>query len=200
MFFWRSYGGFGGGLGGDITNFGDRFDFDAAAYWELRNLGHGEAAARDVARSRIDQARFRQIQIMDQVASEVAEPSQVLARRREIDSHKMAFVPQPVRTKKTCGIKDGQGLPLEVLQSLQALDQSQREYLRAIADYNEAQFDCSVPLGGRSKAANHMIACRKPANCKRINASNKSARVYGLQGRKQLYEPTTYSSVRRFGW
>jgi outer membrane protein TolC len=144
-----SYGGFGGGLGSDVENFGDRFDIDAAAFWEIRNLGHGEAGARDAARARIDQARYRQIQLMDQVAGEVAEAhTQVLARRGQL-----ATAVDGIRAaggsyeKNLQRIKDGQGLPLEVLQSLQALDQSRRQYLRAVAGYNEAQFRLQRALG-----------------------------------------------------
>ncbi len=33
-----SYGGFGGGSGSRIGNFDDRLDFDASAFWEIRNL------------------------------------------------------------------------------------------------------------------------------------------------------------------
>ena len=68
-----SYGGFGGGQGSAIDNFDDRFDFDAAAYWELRNLGFGERAAREEARSGYQQARLHNLQIMDRVAREVVE-------------------------------------------------------------------------------------------------------------------------------
>ncbi|MEX2137633.1 MAG: TolC family protein [Pirellulales bacterium] len=144
-----SYGGFGGGLGSDIENFGDRFDLDAAAYWEIRNLGHGEASARSIARARIDQARFRQLQTMDQVAREVAEAhTQAVARRRQIEiAQEGVIAARGSYEKNLQRIRDGQGLPLEVLQSLQALDQARRQYLRSVADYNEAQFRLQAALG-----------------------------------------------------
>ena len=44
-------------------------------------------------------------------------------------------------------IRGGQGLPLEVLQSIQALDQSRREYLRAVGDFDEWQFRLYHALG-----------------------------------------------------
>ena len=44
-------------------------------------------------------------------------------------------------------IRGGQGLPLELLQSIQALDQSCREYLRAVGDYDEWQFRLYRALG-----------------------------------------------------
>jgi outer membrane protein TolC len=144
-----SYGGFGGGLGSDIEHFGDRFDFDAAAYWEIRNLGHGDAAARSAARARIDQARYRQIQIMDQVASEIAEAhAQVVARRQQLEAAEEGVRAATASYRRnTARIRDAQGLPLEVLQSLQALDQSRRQYLRVVAGYNEAQFRLQRALG-----------------------------------------------------
>lgn len=144
-----SYGGFGGGLGSDIENFDDRFDFDAAAYWELRNFGHGEAGARNAARARVDQARYRQIQIMDQVAGEVAEAhAQVVARKAQVEVAQSGIRAATGSYERNLQrIRDGQGLPLEVLQSLQALDQSRRQYLRVVNGYNEAQFRLQRAVG-----------------------------------------------------
>lgn len=44
-------------------------------------------------------------------------------------------------------IENGQGLPIEVLQSIQALTSAQREYVRSVADYNVAQFTLHRSLG-----------------------------------------------------
>ena len=44
-------------------------------------------------------------------------------------------------------IRGGQGLPLEVLQSPPSIDQSCREYLRAVGDYDEWQFRLYRALG-----------------------------------------------------
>lgn len=41
-----STSGFGGGLGNNLDNVDDRYDFDALMTWEVRNLGFGERAAR----------------------------------------------------------------------------------------------------------------------------------------------------------
>src|SRR5690606_37805087 len=76
-----SYGGNGGSPTSTITDFDDRVDFDAAVYWEVRNLGFGETYAKDGSRARLEQARWRQVQVMDQVDSELAEShAQVEAR------------------------------------------------------------------------------------------------------------------------
>ncbi len=144
-----SYGGNGGGLGSDIERFGDRMDFDAAAFWELRNLGFGDQAARSESRSRVGQARWRQVQMMDTVASEIAEAHiQVQERSNQIEFAKLGIqAAQDSYRRNIERIQDGEGLPLEVLQSLQALDTAQRQYVLIIADYNRAQFNLHRALG-----------------------------------------------------
>ena len=44
-------------------------------------------------------------------------------------------------------IRDRQGLPLEVLQSVQALENARRAYLEAVVGHNEAQFRLQWALG-----------------------------------------------------
>lgn len=144
-----SYTGFGGGQGSDLDDFGDRVDFDAVAFWEIRNLGFGERAARNRARAQMQQAEFEQIRRMDEVAREVVEGhAQVLARQRQISLAEQA-VQSAVESYRLNveRIRDGQGLPIEVLQAIQALDQTRREYLRAVVAYNEAQFRLQRALG-----------------------------------------------------
>lgn len=144
-----SYGGFGGGLGDTITNYRDRFDFEATAFWEVRNLGFGERAARNEAQSQQQQAQFRQVRLMDQIARDVVEAQrQVEARRRQIDTARQGIeTARESHRRNLERIQDGQGLPIEVLQSLQALDTARREYLRAVNSYNEAQFRLQWAIG-----------------------------------------------------
>jgi outer membrane protein TolC len=144
-----SYGAFGAGRGGDIENTSDRLDLDAVAWWEVRNLGFGEAAARANASAQIQQARMREVETMDLVAREIVEASaQVAARRRLIgvaeDGIKSA---QQSYDRNLERIRNAQGLPIEVLQSIQALDAAKREYLRAVTDYNQAQFRLQRAMG-----------------------------------------------------
>jgi outer membrane protein TolC len=144
-----SYGGNGGGLGDNISNYSDRMDFDALAYWEVRNLGLGEQAARNEAAARLEQARWRQVQVMDQVASEIAEAyAQVASRRAQIEMSRAAITAaRNSYARNTQRIHDALGLPIEVLQSIQALDAAQRQYVRSVADYNRAQFRLQRALG-----------------------------------------------------
>lgn len=143
------YGGFAGGEGGDLKNYGDRVDADAVAYWEVRNLGFGERGARREARSRIDQARSRELAQLDRVAREVVEAhAQVHSCQRQIETAREAVSAAIASYKRNVErIQNVQGLPIEVLQSIQALAASRREYLRAVADYNAAQFTLYRSLG-----------------------------------------------------
>ncbi len=80
-----SCGGFGGGPGDTIANYRERFDFDAMAYWELRNLGCGDMAARNQKRAQLEQAKFGQVRLMDQVAREVVEAHAQVESQAEPD-------------------------------------------------------------------------------------------------------------------
>jgi len=144
-----SYGGLTGGLGGDLINSGDRLDADAMAYWELRQLGYGEQAAQREAQARITQTRMRQVALMDQVAREIVEAhAQIHSRSQQIVSAREAVSAAEDSFQRNWDrIQNGQGLPIEVLQSIQALTISQREYTRSIADYNTAQFTLHRALG-----------------------------------------------------
>ncbi len=144
-----TYGGLGGSAGRGVTDFDDRFDFDVAAWWEVRQLGLGEGASRRAARSRADQTRWQQVQLMDQVAQEVSEAATRVRRRQEqipvaqegvqraIDSHR----------RNMQRIQQGEGLPLEALHSIGALDQARREYLRTVIEFNQSQFRLQHALG-----------------------------------------------------
>ena len=144
-----SQGWNGGGVGGNMENFGDRFDGDAVAWWEIRNLGIGEQAAREAARSQVAQARLQQIRVMDQVASEVAQAhAQVKAREGQLELAQAGISSANDSFRRNAErIRNAQGLPIESLQSVQALNQAQRQYARVVADHNRAQFALIRALG-----------------------------------------------------
>lgn len=144
-----SYGGQTGGLGGRFENSGDRLDADAMAYWEIRQLGFGEKSAQREARSRIVQNRTGQIALMDQVAREIVEShAQVQSRSQQIETaEESVSAAQDSFRRNWERIQNGQGLPIEVLQSIHALTTARREYVRTIADHNVAQFTLHRSLG-----------------------------------------------------
>jgi len=144
-----SYAAFGGGEGSQIDNTAGRFDLDAITYWQVRGLGVGEYAARREAQSQYDQTRMQQIRTMNRVGREIVEAhAQVLARHRQIEIAERAVQRATDSFERNwLRVRDLEGLPIETLQSIQALDQARREYLRALVDYNAAQFRLQRALG-----------------------------------------------------
>jgi outer membrane protein TolC len=144
-----SNGGFGGGLGNNLDNVDGRYDFDALVAWEIRNSGFGEHAARRETSSQVQMAKFEQIRMMDQVAREVSEAhTQVQFRSQQVTTAQRAIQNALDSYERNLSrIRDGQGLPLESLQSLRALEEAQRTYLRAVTDYNQAQFRLQWAMG-----------------------------------------------------
>jgi outer membrane protein TolC len=144
-----SYGGMGAGVNTDWAAFHDRFDFDAVAYWELRNLGYGERAARREARATVWTKNYRYLAVVDQVAREVVEAyAQVQYRQRQIPLARHGIeVAYNSHVQNLARIQDGKGLPIEALQSIQALVDARRAYLRTLIDYNDAQFTLYRAIG-----------------------------------------------------
>jgi len=139
----------GGGFGSAIVNTGDRWDADAVAYWEIRNLGIGERAARGETASAARQAQLREVAMLDRVAREVAEAyAQVVQRQQRIELAKKGIVAaEKSYSLNLQRIENVQGLPIEVLQAIQALALARSSYLDAVVDYNIAQFELCRATG-----------------------------------------------------
>ena len=103
--------------------------------------------------SLVRQANVQQMATMDLVAREVAEAYfQVTARQQQISAAQEAVqAALDSHQRNLERIRGVQGLPIEVLQSNQALAQARREYLRAVIDYNTAQFTLYRALGWPAK-------------------------------------------------
>jgi outer membrane protein TolC len=109
----------------------------------------GEGAARRERHAQIQQATFDKLRIIDQVAQEIAEAkTQVVIRKQQMTITQEAIQSaQKSYDLNVERIRQGQGLPIEVLQAIQALEASQRSYVKAVVDYNRAQFQLQWALG-----------------------------------------------------
>lgn len=89
------------------------------------------------------------METLDRVAREIVESQrQVQARQRQIAMAEEGIAAaQRSYQRNLERIRHGQGLPLEALQAIQALDAARRDYLRAVIDYNAAQFRLQWALG-----------------------------------------------------
>ena len=85
---------------------------------------------------------------MDLVAREVVEAAIEAEDRRPITIAQEGITrAQQSYDRNLARIRNAQGLPIEVLQSIQALDAVRREYLRSVMEYNRAQFRLQRALG-----------------------------------------------------
>ncbi len=136
----------------DSPRFGDfapRSDIDAIAYWSLQNLGLGNYALIQAARARVQIADMQRLVVLNQVRAEVAEAyalkrtrlALIDVRQRAVESSQLAFDRDLRRTRAA------EGRPIEVLDSLRLLDRARMDYLAAIVNYNQAQFELYRAIG-----------------------------------------------------
>lgn len=144
-----STGGFGGGLGTNLSNIDDRYDFDAMLTWQTRNLGFGDRAARRERSAQVQQAKFEKIRVMDEVARQVRSAiakSKSASQQMQITEGAISSAEDSYR-RNLERIRDGQGLPIEVLQAIKALQTTQLAYTQAVSDYNLAQLELQWAMG-----------------------------------------------------
>jgi outer membrane protein TolC len=144
-----SAGGFGGGRGSFMGDFGGRTDFDALAVWELRNLGMGNRALQRERVSQHAQAGLQAEQLLDTIAAEiVAAYYQVQLRQQQVDQSRAAveFAAEAVPLNFK-GILGGDLRAIEAQQAIQSLATAQDRYLDSVTAHNRAQFQLLRALG-----------------------------------------------------
>ena len=127
----------------------ERADFDAALFWTVQNLGVGNVAQIRIARSNLASSNLELVRRMNNVRTEVAVAhGRIRARLVQIDTCEEAV------KSITAGygqdfrrIRGGEGLPIELMNSLRLLCEARLAYLDAIMDYNQAQMELYVSLG-----------------------------------------------------
>ena len=147
-----SGGAFGGGsnlVGPELAHFAGRTDFDVMAFWTLRNLGLGNLALQKRRYAEVGQAVGERSRVIAEVRGEVgAAYGEVAAARLQVDvttrqlaSAEAGFREDLERTRNTVG------RPIEVVNSLHLLNQARVARIRAVTDYNKAEFRLFVALG-----------------------------------------------------
>ena len=147
-----SAGQFGGGsdlAGKNYADFGTRIDFDIAAVWNIQNLGLGNRALQHRGRAQVGQAVARLDSTQNCIRDEVSESlaairsaqSRIELARRQLTTAREGFDQEMTR------IKQGEGRPLEVLDSARQLTESRLELIRTIAEQNVSQFRLLAAVG-----------------------------------------------------
>ena len=136
-----SAGSFGGGNGSEIINQAGRGDIDVQALWQLDSLGLGVAASRQRAGSRLSQRRTELADLRDQITADVvSEHENVLNYRRQIDSADESLVlAESSYDRNLLRVRADEGLPIELLQAIQARASSLEDRTSAVAGYNRSQ-------------------------------------------------------------
>ncbi|MBA3484332.1 MAG: TolC family protein [Pirellulales bacterium] len=151
-----SGGGFGGGTGSNIDNFGGRSDFDVAAVWQVENLGFGNSARQRAAQSSTREASLTVQQTRDLVATEVTQAYQrILMRAKQVEVTR-----SPVESAIQAlqlnleGIRAGELRPIEIQQAIGALSSARAQLVDAVTDYDAAQFQLLRAIGQMPDPAN----------------------------------------------
>ncbi|MCH8827960.1 MAG: TolC family protein [Planctomycetes bacterium] len=150
-----SGGGFGGGRGSSLSGLDGRADIDVLAVWQLKNLGLGTAAARQRVRSRYEQSQYEYYRQRDRVIAEVTKAyTRVRAQKIRIEiARSRESKAQKAHDDSILRIKGLQGIPLEALQSMNALVEARRESLNAAIAHNRAQLTLLRATGRTAETA-----------------------------------------------
>ncbi len=147
-------GGFGGGQGSFFGDFGARGDVMASLFWELQNLGFGDAAIIHRRKFENQEAMLQKLKVEAQVAADVVSAYETKqAAVRQIKEARETVV-EAIESLKLnmINIRHGAELPratrpIEVLQPIQALVAARTDYLDSVLTYNRAQFRLNRAIG-----------------------------------------------------
>lgn len=169
-----SAGGFGGGFDGTpsdpspgfFNTFGSRQDVTAAAVWQLRNLGLGDHYRAELQELEVTSAQLHWTRLIDRVSEEVVSAQEMIVSQREQLNISRAAVESAIESldKNVQRIREGAGLPIEALQSIQALERARSEYVRTLTTYNKAQFRLFAATGNAALDASASEASAPVAN------------------------------------
>jgi outer membrane protein TolC len=145
------------GQSGNISNFGNRTDFDAALVWQLQNMGFGNLATVRQQQAIQQQAEFRLIQFRDFVVADVVQAREQIERSRQrIDVSRSSLfdnkglpagpVYEGIRLN-FLRLSREEARPLELLDAIRSLSDLLDAYVTDITDYERARFRLLVALG-----------------------------------------------------
>jgi outer membrane protein TolC len=154
-----SAGTFGGGTNrvdlvpanSNFGRFGSRADFDVIAWWTVQNAGVGNAALQNQRRAQRELATDEQLRLLNLVRREVvAAYGRTEAGRRRVDLARQRLESAEAGFRKDLRrIRGLQGLPIEILNSVERLGQARVALIQSLLEYNRGQFELFVALGQR---------------------------------------------------
>lgn len=151
-----SGGGFGGGsnrqdLG--VASFyqrtGTRTDFDVFAFWQLQNMGVGNRSLQQERQADRDEAIHQRSLTLNQIRREVTEAhANLQAAWRNLHVAQLQLVAAEKAAQQDLQrTRAGEGLPIEVLNSLDLLTRARLDLVDAAIAFNISQFQMFVVTG-----------------------------------------------------
>jgi outer membrane protein TolC len=152
------FGVFGGGPNNRLGEFNTRFDYDVQILWELQNLGFGNRNRIRERNVEHEIATLELFRTQDRIAAEVSVAfAQLNAARDRLRIAEPAFAEAYDTFRKNSDAlsqtrRIGNAVvlvsrPQEVVAALQALANSNSEYLAAVSDFNRVQFRLYRAIG-----------------------------------------------------
>lgn len=144
-----SVGSFGGDQGSQILNQGVRDDVAASMIWEFKNLGIGNYLINRRSKSEWRESQLKIDLIQNRIIAQViAAAGDSASYRRQINAAEEGL--QAANESYTLNlerIRDAEGIPLELVQAIQARTNSQNRLTEAICNYNRAQYQLLYAMG-----------------------------------------------------
>ncbi len=151
-----SGGGFGGGPSTSFPSASDRSDVDLLAVWEWQNMGLGNVARQRIRRGELHERVLELEALRDKIAAEVvAAAADVFSYRRQMEIAQEAILAaeQSYQLNEQ-RIRESEGLPIELLQSISALAEARNAYTETVANYNRSQYRLLRALGNPAGVPN----------------------------------------------
>ncbi|MCI0537634.1 MAG: TolC family protein [Verrucomicrobiales bacterium] len=142
-------GGLGGGRDGDTGNFGDQQDYFVGLGWRIGPGGVFDFPRQRAAKTRLNAARLFVDKAQDEITRQVVEAftrlqsqdEQIHTARRGLTAGEEGL--RLAQQRKEFGV----GIVLENIQAEQDLTRTRTDYLKAIAEFNKAQYGLSKAVG-----------------------------------------------------
>src|SRR5262249_6097437 len=119
------------------------------AIWSLTNFGFGNAAVQRQRRAQVGQAEAERLDVIATIRREVADAfAEVTAQRQQIEITKrqLRSAEEGFRLDMQRS-RNLEGLPIEVLNSVELLVAARLAAIQAIIEFNQAQIRLFVALG-----------------------------------------------------
>src|SRR5262245_43340102 len=143
-------GGLGGGKNNDWGNFGEQEDYFVGIGWRIGPGGLFDFPRQRVANARLNSARIGMDKIHDEIARQVVEAfTRMQSQSEQITTAKRGLTTAEEGLRLAHQRQEfGVGVVLEDILAEQDLTRARTDYLKAIAEFNKAQYGLARAVGG----------------------------------------------------